>query len=168
MIPSLLARYPSRQQPRVSLPSKAIVPRIRSALLRSRGRDSAGDGAYRLLGSLTTASQLTTEMLAETRRTGKRLSRILVAVRGAERVRLGHHRPLVVPLRRQHRGGERHPPGCGIAAIAREAVEGPVRADAKPCQASRVLPAGQGSTDADVRRLQERSTQVVLGSITGW
>jgi hypothetical protein len=36
---------------------------------------SETDGAYRLLGSLTTASQLAPDMLAETRRTGKRLIR---------------------------------------------------------------------------------------------
>ena len=46
-----------------------------SAPLLARDRDSDGDGAYRLLGSLTPTSQLTSEVLAETRRTSKRLSR---------------------------------------------------------------------------------------------
>ena len=54
------ANQPSRPQRRRPLPS--------------RDRDSDGDGAYRLLGSLTAASQLTSVMLAETRRTSKRLS----------------------------------------------------------------------------------------------
>lgn len=44
----------------------------RSALVLARESGSDGGGAYRLLGSLTAASQLTSEMLAETRRTSKR------------------------------------------------------------------------------------------------
>jgi hypothetical protein len=46
-----------------------------SAPLLARDRDSAGDGAYRLLWRVTTTSQLTAEMLAQTHRASKRLSR---------------------------------------------------------------------------------------------
>ena len=50
--------------------AKAQAPDSRRAAdpapLDAPHRDSEGDGAYRLLRSLTTASQLTSEMLAET------------------------------------------------------------------------------------------------------
>src|ERR1019366_440406 len=104
-----------------------------AALLRSRERDSHSDGDYRLLGSLTKASQLASEMLAETRRTSKRLSRTRRrgSVSGRVSQRLGQHQPLVVPLRRQHRGGDPPPPRCGLGGpCPREARERPVGADA--------------------------------------
>jgi hypothetical protein len=125
------------------------APAAESAPLVSRDRDSVDDGAYRLLGSLTTASQLTSDMLAETRRTSKRLSRTRRRGSASGRVsqRLGQHRPLVVPLRRQHRGGERHSPGCGVAGHCPRAGGRPRTGRREPCQASRVLSAGERSAN---------------------
>ena len=76
-------RFGGRRRARIW--AKGEVRSYRSGRSGSRDRDSDGDGAYRLLGSLTTASQLTSKMLAETRRTSKRLSRgHIVAVRRAD------------------------------------------------------------------------------------
>src|ERR1019366_5593022 len=110
------------------------APADRSAPLVARDRDSDGDAAYRLLGSLTAASQLTSVMLAETRRTSKRLRRTRRRGSAIGRVswRLGQHRPLVVPLRRQHRAASSNRQDAEERAIAREPAEGPVRADANP------------------------------------
>lgn len=97
-----------------SIPS---VSRAYPGTLLPRDRDSDGDGAYRLLGSLTAASQLTSVMLAETA-SDKQPPEQDTSSRFGERTREPAARS--APTARgtaptTTSGGERHPPGCGVA-----------------------------------------------------
>src|ERR1019366_8308873 len=97
----------------------------RSAPLLARNRDSDGDGACRLLGTVTMARQLTSQMLADTRQT---------AARSAPTP--GGPAPTAT-------SGRRAPPArMGRAAIAREPAEGPARADADPVRHRGSCPGG--------------------------
>jgi hypothetical protein len=69
------APRPLRPSDHCSFASGAGVPRIRMSLVHLGDRGSDGGGAYSLLGSLTAASQLTPQMLAEMGRTSERLSK---------------------------------------------------------------------------------------------
>ena len=119
------------------------APAAREAPLLARNRDSDGDGACRLLGTVTMARQLTSQMLAETRQTSKRLSR-------TRRRGYGRRRPAVrsAPAARgtapTAASGRRAPPArMGRAAIAREPAEGPARADADPVRHRGSCPRGK-------------------------
>jgi hypothetical protein len=103
--------------------------------LRLGDRKSDGDGADRLLGSLTTASQLMSEMLAETRRRSQRLSRARRSASGSVTQRLGQERPLVVPLRRRHRGSVTAASATAMMGVAGRCA----RRWRAPCGATRIL-----------------------------
>jgi hypothetical protein len=114
----------------------------RSAPLLTRRRDSDGDGACRLLGTVTMARQLTSQMLAETRQTSKRLSR--TRRRGCgRREPAARSAPTARGTAPTATSGRRAPPArMGRAAIAREPAEGPARADADPVRHRGSCPGG--------------------------
>src|ERR1039458_9782165 len=116
----------------------------------SRNRDSDGDGACRLLGTVTMARQLTSQMLAETRQTSKRLSR--TRRRGCgRREPAARSGPTARGTAPTATSGRRAPPArMGRAAIAREPAEGPARADADPVRHRGSCPGGEPAANAAV------------------
>jgi hypothetical protein len=138
----------TRVSPAVGPTAEYETPQVGTNLLAppppARDRDSDGDRAYRLLGSLSAASQPTSEMLAETRRTSKRMGRPRRrnSASGCVSQGLSQHRPLVVTLRRQHRAASAARQYAEQRAIAPEAAEDPMRADANPVRHRGSCPRG--------------------------